>query len=195
MYDGHDNPLIVAYYYDANGEPTEGAYDNYGPTPGVFLTRKYTEPIMTYGENLNYTTSLIKQFLDNDYLTKCSDEVKSIISEVRVPCYYQNPVVYSFNAKWFLMSANEVCGGGGSIKGDIWNYWQNRTGYTSINDAANMGRVVTDSAGKATQWWTRTWSTDSGRTMRCVLVDGSVGNRTPSAANTGVLPACFIAKP
>lgn len=194
VYDGHSNPLIVAQ----NLNPTNNsAYDG---VEGVILVRKYTE---AYGQQFNpststnYITSAIKSFLDNEYLNRCNETLRNIISQINIP-YYNGSSMTQVASKWFLLSAYEVCNKGElgtiSYEGIMLDYWKNKTGLSSPDNmqTANSGRVVNDTSNKAQNWWLRTLVKTS--RIAAVTSTGSINNILPNYTNYAVLPACFIAK-
>lgn len=188
-YAGNSNPMIVAHYGTGvvNGETVEG----------VYLVRKYVEPTsQQFGGSVDYASSAIKNFLDTTYLNNCSEALKSVISNVSVQ-YYNGSSKTTVAGKLFLMSAYEVCNqgvGAASYEGVMWDYWKQKTGL-SAPDAMytnNNGRIMKDRNGTAQYVWLR--SRNSSSNVCAVYPNGNVGYNGPSNSS-GVLPACFVAKP
>lgn len=190
MYAGNSNPLIVAHNLN------DGNNGSYGGAKGVLLVRKYVEPTFqefnSSSSNVNYDSSTILTFLNNEYLEKCSEELRSIISEVGIP-YYNGSTIAYINGKWHLMSGIEVCGTNNSGEGQMWDIWKERTGLVSANNGTNSGRIGKDRNGNTQYWWLR--SRGSSSYICGVYINGSISTNDlgPSRSN-GVLPACFIGK-
>lgn len=190
-YDGHDNPLIVAQYLDASNN------ESYGGAEGVILVRKYVEPIAQIyspnGQESNYIGSTIQAFLDEDYLAKSSDGLKSVISSITIP-YFRDEQTNGVQSKWFLMSETEVGGYHNSVEGIFWDYWKQKTSLASANNSANSGRVVTDRSGAATACWLRTSTATAPpyTSASDITKTGSVYHLNSCWVQNGVLPACFI---
>lgn len=179
-YDGNSNPLIVAQYLDSTNNSA------YGGAEGVILVRKYVEPTsQQFGSSVDYATSVVRTFLDTTYLNSCSDELKSVISELRITTYRT-----LINSKWFLMSGVEMGGAYSHGEGFFWDYWKQKTGLSSPNANANVGRVLTDRVGTSHSVWSRSKYMFN---VYYVQTSGSFGSDNYTKL-FGVLPACFIAK-
>lgn len=183
MYNGQSNPLIVAQNLNNTNNSA------YGGAEGVILVRKHVDPTsQLFSSYADYSTSLVKDFLDTTYLDNCSDTLKSIISEIDIP--YNNTTVKS---KFFLMSDTEVCAieGDNIIEGMMWDYWKQKTGLSSPNNNNNDGRIMKDRNGTAQTVWLR--SRSSSTQVNIVYTTGSI-NRSYVNVSYGVIPACFIGK-
>lgn len=190
-WNGNDNPLIVAQKLDSSNN------SSYGGAEGIICIRKYPEPFnqkfspSVTGDGWDYRTSTIKTLLDGEYYNNCTDELKAIISEIKIPYYVTS--VLSITCKWFLMSTYEVCATatGAGNEGIMWDYWKQKTGLTSPNSAANDGRKVLQRGSESgSVLWLRTRSSSN---VHEILSSGAISNTYPNST-MGVLPACFIAK-
>lgn len=186
-YDSKDNPMIVAQYLDASNNSA------YGGSVGVILIRKYADPVSQTFGNPNYYNSAVQAFLNGDYYTKCSDELKSVMSDIQVPYYDTGAILRAFAAKLWLMSDVEVLGDLSSYKtGFAWDVWKIMTGLTTPSYGENSGRIGRRTDGVATPWWLRSWY--SGDSICFVLNNGSLTSGRVSSTYCGIRPACFIAK-
>lgn len=210
-YNGHSSPLIVAQYLNSSNNSA------YGGAEGVILIREFVEPTaktaFAIGDNAyyeGYAGTTMKTFLDTTYYDNCSDELKSLISEISIPCYRVaqwpdsfSPYMESVSCTWFSMSAYEVCNKGAygeaGYEGVIWDYWKERTGLSSPDNMheANSGRIVRDVDGNSYSVTLR--SMDSGTGVCCIsgpYVSGYEGaiNSTGLSTVDPVFPACFVAK-
>lgn len=187
-YNGQSNPLVVAQYLDSTNNSA------YGGAEGVILVRKYVEPIeQIFGSSVDYTTSTIKNFLDTTYYNNCSNDLKSIISDIGVP-YYNGSSTTAVTSKLFLMSDREICANYSStarIEGEMWDYWKQKTGLSSPSNATYSGRIMKDRSGTDRNVWLR--SRYNSNTVCYVTTSGAVPSFGPSY-HLSVLPACFIAK-
>lgn len=188
-YDGNSNPLIVAQYLDGSNN------SNYGGVVGVILIRKYVEPIsQQFGTNIYYDQSTVKNFLDTTYYNNCSEEIKSVISDINVTCRTSGSSSTSIESKWFLMGCCEVGGTYYPEEGIFWDYWKQKTGLSTASNTANSGRIVNGMNGNAVGWWLRSYGSNS--PYVCLVSNNGTmtsGYAQYNASN-GVLPACFIAK-
>lgn len=193
-YDGHSNPLIVAQYLDNTNN------EKYGGAEGVILIRKCVEPTsQRYGSTNSYITSDVRAFLNTTYYENSSNELKSVISEIKALFGTE-----SFTARWFLMAAVEVGINYTPQEGIFWKYWQQRTGSSNLqNNYDNMSttrRVVgINGAGAAALLRTSTGTKGTGSSRKECIAGINSNGGTANAINCtstdyGVLPACFIAK-
>lgn len=190
---GNDNPLIVTQYLNSSNN------SSYGGVEGVILIRKFIEPIsQQFGSSNVYTNSLIKTFLETDYVNNCSDELKTLISNISIEYDpYSSPSTKLPNQKWFLMSAREVCNAGAAssvAEGIMWDYWKQKTGLSAIDNinTPNTGRIMKDRNGTPQNFWIRSYGGNTSE-LAVAGTNGSVYSSAPGYAY-GVLPACFIGK-
>lgn len=195
-WNGNDNPLIVAQ----NLNPTNNS--SYSGAVGVILIRKYVDPISQRfspigSSGVDYTTSMVRDYLDNDYLSSCSDDLRGMLSNINVP-YYNGSAVTQLSSKWFLMSDYEVCSNrsaaatGSNVEGIMWQYWKDQTGLSAPNSGANDGRILRDNTNTARPSWLRTRYNNASSVCN-TSNNGSV-NFNDAVTYLGVLPACFIGK-
>lgn len=199
IYDGNENPLFIAQYLTATNN------SSYGNAEGVILLRKFVEPVsQTYGANAQYEQSTIKSLLDNAYFNKCSDELKSVISEIDIPYYNLSAdTVVNLRSKLFLPSATELCGYPGTgikiYEGIGWEYFVNKTGLLPIgpnnenysNNNDNSGRIMSGRDGINYNIWLRSRANHSN--VMYVTTNGAIKNVGPTA-KYGIIHACFMAK-
>lgn len=199
-YNGQSNPLIVVQYLDNTNN------NEYGGAVGAIMMRKYAEPTgIVFDDTSNsYQSSSIKSFLSTGYYDNCSDELKTVVSDITIPVMdLDGSTTYLPQNKWFVMGAIEVCafdelqGGSSRVEGINWEYWKNKIG-SSGSTAANAGRIITDRDGNACYVWTRTkFTAAGGHEVYGVMNTGAISqNFTVTTTNPAisVLPACFIAK-
>lgn len=190
-WNGNDNPLIVAQKLDSSNNA------KYPGAEGYICVRKYVEPLSQLFDNSSvlWSESAVFQYLQNEYLTACSDALKSVLTDIS-PCTYEWGYKYP-TSKWFLMSCYEVCNQGSSdslgYEGIMWDYWKNKTGLSSPDGlwGSNSGRVMQDRDGSAQTIWLR--SLYSGDSMCVVGTSGDVVYQW-YGGELGILPACFIGK-
>lgn len=191
-YNGQSNPLIVAQHLDSSNNST------YDGAEGVILIRKFVEPTsQIFGVNNAsslYNVSTIKGFLDTDYLDKCSDTLKSLLSEIAIQYYNGSSTTLIGNNKFFLMSDTEINSrvAVAGIEGFAWKYWKDITGLSAASSAANSGRIVKDRNGNAVNTWLRT-RYDQNYNALYIYTNGGINGRS-TTTEYGVLPACFIGK-
>lgn len=186
-WNGVDSPLIVGTkqaIMDANGVRHLA----------IGLTRKFIDTSSIYGANTNdgrsYKTSTILSYLNNDYLDKCSDELKGVVADVTVSWYSNMSSTHgTATGKVHLLSNVEVYGTGSNGEGYAWELWKNRANITAPNNSANNGRIVYNSSGVAQQWWLRTMFSTTGDYY--MEKTGAV-SYTTSGASLGVLPEFWI---
>lgn len=197
IWGGNSNPLIVAQLLDSSNNAS------YGGAEGLILIRKYIDPSAQAFDlddsNTNYSTSGIKNFLDTDYLDKCSESLKNVISEINVPYYYNS--IISVPSKWFIMSGVECGGSTTAGEGFFWDYWKKVSGLSTPSNAANAGRSALDISGDRPNRWLRTRAGSSSRWLVGYLANtGQImcssfsGQGQGPSIGLGVLPACFIGK-
>lgn len=190
-WNGESNPLIVTQKLDSSNN------EKYGGAVGYCLMRKYvsteTMAYSTSGQR-NYALSDIYAYLGGDYLEKCSDELRSIISDISVTCDNSNVTTTSnfvlVPAKWFLMSENEIWSRaiGDGIK---WDYWQEQTKLSKVSADSNTGRIGRDINGNVHTWWTRSRANADLSNAYRVNEQGGSMNRPLDELCT-IRPACFI---
>lgn len=201
-YGGVSNPLIVMQNLNSSNNSV------YGGAEGVILMRKYATD---YGVQFNssatasnYANSNIYTYLQNTYLSKCSDNLKAMLSNISVPCYNTSRQMVQVTGKWFLPSAYELCSeganGAAGYEGIIWQYWKDATGFS-----APMPMYTENNAYKITNTSNTpqlAWSRSNYGTSAIVAVDGSYGwlltgiggYLTANGTGISMAPACFIGK-
>lgn len=192
-YAGNSSPLIVVQSLNSSNNLS------YGGAEGVILMREFVEPTSQQFQTVgnNYTGSLVQTLLSGNYYNNCSDELKSVISEIDIP-YYNNGSITALSAqRWFIPSGAEVMATYNAGEGFGWDYWKQKTGLSSPSDNANSGRRAFSRSGAATAYWLR--SKNPNYTYVCDILDnGSLyasGNPTLSTGLLpGVLACCFIGK-
>lgn len=184
-WNGNNNPLIVGTYTTI--QCTDGE-----SRKAVGLVRKWIEPtVQRWGNNNNYATSSILNYLNNTYLTYCSETLKSIIREVYVK-WSNGTSVIDVAGKWHLFSGIELYGTYNAGEGTVWEYWKKSTGLSSPNNNSNSGRSRQGRDGKNYVWWTR--SRNGASNINNVVLDGYVGVLDSGRYDDslGVLPHCYI---
>lgn len=184
VYDGNDNPLIVAQKLDSSNN------SSYGGAEGVILVRKYVEPTSQgWGGTsaTSYGASAVKSFLDTTYYDNSSAEIKNLISPITLKVLGSTLT----NNKWFAMSTIELGFYFLNVsEGIFFDYWKDKTGLSSPNDNSNAGRILRSRDGVARNTWMRTVYQGF---PRYVNTNGE-NNNASVIGNMGILPACFIAK-
>lgn len=176
-------PLIVGHYLDETNNT------NYGGAEGVFVFRRYCEPLkQTFGDKPTYDTSDIRTYLQNDYLNACSDSLKSVISDITLQWGgYNAKPTGTVTDKVFLMSIRELgyTPTDTTSAGELWDFW-------NIMGIQPTERIAYDNTGTTAQpWWTRS-KADSTQ-VRIVRESGSAGSLVPTR-QFAVRPAFFISK-
>lgn len=184
-WDGNSNPLIVGNYttIEKDGQKYKA----------VGLLRKYVEPVsQVYQSNYSteYATSTILSYLNNEYLDKCSDAVKALISEVEVPSNISNSNIPLVSGKWHLFSGIEVMSTYNTGEGEAWPYWKDKTGLSTPSDNTNTGRIGEDRNGAKRTWWLR--SRGQSGYICVVNIDGFINYQHGPSLSSGVLPFCYI---
>lgn len=179
--EGYSNPWIVGHY--GRGYGTGGS--------GVYLFRKYTTMSSVSWATYNFETFAdgdIQRFLENTYPSLCSEEIRSLASEISLP-YRISGGQAEIKTKFFINSPLEMMGGMGY--GEPWDGWKKKTGLSSSSTLANEGRVFYfPDGGKSLGVWTRTWN-KSGYAMS-VGGDGTIYSSTGIKSSKPLLVCCFI---
>lgn len=185
-YGGADSPLIVVQYLDSSNSGV------YGGVEGVILIRKYVEPVgYKFGDTANYIDSNIITFLRTDYLENCSTQLKKMLSAIEIPSFDGASTISVFS-KWFIMSDTEVYSNFSPyVEGFAWDYWKQKTGFSSPSTNSSPGRILRSRDGEARFVWLRTRSAPY--TLTAISQNGGIFN-PGSTSSYGVLPACFISK-
>lgn len=191
-YDGQSDPLVVAMY-------TSSSVSGYtGTKAGAFLIRQYAfyTPDLMFdpeGSMAKWNdASPISQFLNNEYLNKCSDKLKERVTSVLYPAYSSTGITAH---PWSISSAVEVMGASMSGDGTAWDFWKQVVMSTSTSDTANSNRICYDRDSKVVKCWLRTHGGSLDQAC-CIDSDGSVYRRQASfsTTNMGVRPICFIGR-
>lgn len=184
-YNGQAFNWIVGHYGTAtmaDGSTKEGVY--------LFADHIVQRLSLSSGSDQYYNNSRVNTWLNDTFLTNCSDTMQSIVGEIQLPVYTDTTV----NAKMWSMSIAEVMGQdpAASTGGGVpWDAWKDRTHLSSPSTSSNSGRVMKESNGSAYYWWLRSYSNPT--TAWCVNANGSISTSTLGNPG-GILPACFIAK-
>lgn len=193
-YDGEDDPLIVAQYLDSSNN------SSYGGAEGAILQRKYITNVgqlwnPTRDNNAGYDTSAVKDFLGSSYYNNCSEQVRSVISNINIVAVTTSGSA-TITTKWFLPSLEEVYGAptsttGGGLEGEPFDYWKNKTGLNTPSNDNNPGRIVKvlSDSGENGYWWLRTRVANG---VEGVTNTGLIGVHYVDNPGLGVLPCCFI---
>lgn len=201
-YNGQSNPLIVVAYLDG----TNSAYkDTSGNNiTGVILQRSFvTDKGQRWdNSNNNYATSEVNTFLNGTYLSRCSAELQSMISDVKIATAVSSGAT-TVSAKVFLPSIEEVYGDasannapGIGKEGSYFPYWKTKTGLSSPSNSANSGRIVTENSasGNATSSWLRSRYTTNTSSAWIMDSNGSLSTGAGYYSSCGVLPCFVVAK-
>lgn len=154
-----------------------------------------------FGTTPDYDGSAIQKFLDTTYYDNCTAILKSLISPINIR--YSDTMVN--NNKWFLMSEIEV-----GIKGYMnytdgffWDYWKQRTGLSSPQQAASTSPSNTVNSGRSMTYANGTLGTAyairsrySATSTNAVSSIGTSGALRIQYIDSvcGIIPACFVAK-
>lgn len=185
-YAGVSSPLIVGNYQDITA--ADGTTHR-----AVGLMRKFPE---LYGQPFSsgsslYTSSSIFSVLNGTYLQSCSEALRSVIAEVRVPYYNGSSLGYA-TGKVHLFSGVEIGATYNSGEGQIWQIWKDRTGLSSANNAANPGRIIRGSDGVPKYVWLRSYG--NATNIGYVVTDGSVSIGPPSGTQANSLAQFWVIK-
>lgn len=157
----------------------------------IGLVRKYADPTtQVFGSTNDYSASPILSYLNNDYLSKCSEALKNIISEVEVGSY-NGSTIQKVSGKVHLFSGIEVGGTAQAGEGEFWPYWKQKTGLSAADNTANSGRIVNSTSGAPQYWWLRSRGTTSPQ-VSDVTADGQVYYGAAPNATIAVLPQFWV---
>lgn len=203
IYNGQSNPLVVMKYLGGTGAiytAEDGSY-----LYGAILQRSYVtdvNQIWNGSDNTNYNVSTINTFLNNTYLTRCSDAIRDAITPIKASTVISSGTA-KVSCKWFLPSLEEVygvasaAGGPGTGKeGGASQYWKDKTGLSAPTNNSNSGRIVKQGSndGQAASWWLRTRSSDDVVDAWRVTINGGIDQYNVFKTGVGVLPCCIVAK-
>lgn len=177
-------------YNDTNSPLIVGTYQTIDGKLAVGLVRKYaTSSTQTYGNDANYRTSQVFEFLNNEYLGKCSEELRGAISTSQVP-WYDGSSMQQVPGKWHLLSGIEVYGTDNSGEGEPWIYFKNRSTLAQPGNGADSGRAVTRDSGATTNYYLRTRTSNT--SVESVASTGAITSITVPSQTRSLLPICYI---
>lgn len=196
--DSQDAPLIITQYLTGS----ESAHQ-YGGEKGALLTRQYPleEPqVFSFNETLDYGESNLNESLNTLHLDRCSEELKSVLSEITTSQNTTSSGGQQFftTSKVFLPGDGELMASSAAgADGTASPYWKEKTGLSTAASTANTGRIIKNKNGVARDVWTRSFATDSGvvKGLRIIKTDGSLSQNTEPVspvASHYVLPVYFI---
>lgn len=192
-FDGESNPLIVVQYLDSTNNSA------YGGAVGAILLRKYLTPGYAFATQVNrgtYSVSLLRSTLNSDeYMSKCSDELLSIVSPLTLPTWTWPETVYVGPDKFFPPSRTEVLAYySGTSSGVAYQYFIDKNGSASPTSGAVSWRRF-NTTGTDFSTWLRDTAAAADTSVISVLSDGRiVSTRSTNSTSYGTLVACFIAK-
>lgn len=181
QYDGESNPLVIAQILDETNN------EAYGGAEGVILMRKYLQPdSKVYGPNGKYNESTIAPYLNDEYLSACSTELQSVVSDITIQYGdYQATPLGTMTTKVFLPSYDEIVATiNGKGSGSLWDYWK-------FSGGSNVVHIAYAIDGAAKTWWTR--SRTSQYQVRGFDRNGSIISPTTTSA-AGVRASFFVGK-
>lgn len=159
---------------------------------GVYLFKdKALSTNMAFGSSPYFDESPINTWLNNTYLSTCSETLKNLVGEISVPVYTSRTA----NAKLWLMSVAEIMAEEPTVNnggGVAWDAWKIRTGLSSPSATGNTGRKIENEADTLVYWWTRSYQ--NWNTAFYVQNNGVVSNGNALSTKYGVVPALFIPK-
>lgn len=196
VYNGQSNPLIVVQKLDSTNNSL------YGRANGLILQRQFTSDRGATAwsqNNLTYSTSSVNSVLNGFYLGQCSDELKSLISNITISTQEYSSVS-KLSVKWFLPCVEEmygvptVTGGPGQgIEGLYFPYWKSQMNVDSPSNAANTGRISYQmETTTARPYWTRTRNSSATTNVFTVSATGAITSSAATATTMSLLPCCFM---
>lgn len=220
---GVKNPLILVHYTGprpgGNSFPM-CSYELDGQKAircGAILMRKYVQPTAIAWESRDYRypqnnsamsmifrSSELYEWLQTEYYNACSDQVKEVLQKTIFPVSDGLNVGYS-SAYWYIPAAHEVLGTDRYTQGlndrtlnvgDMFQYFIEKTGFTSIYTGPTPGRVFTDVEGNLVpKIYTRSLWKDLYPYM--ILPNGEIQYSTmlTTTQQSGILPTMMIAIP
>lgn len=193
-WNGEDNPLIVAQYLNSSNNTL------YNGAEGVILIRKYIAPTdiqwktASEGANPQYPYANLAKYLNGEYLNKCSDTLKSIISPIAYTYGHTDvtAVTTYIATQTFVAPSMTEVGAANNYGGIFFDYFKQAMNTTTIIASANMGRAFQKLDKTYGVYWLRT---NGGQYYAYTIgPTGAVSSMTTSENKNGVLPWCFVAK-
>lgn len=142
-----------------------------------------------------YSETEIFSWLNGDYLSRCSAELRAAVAPVSVPTKQNvSSAVTMVSGTMHLLSGIEVGMTLNPGEGQFWELWQQRTGLTSPSNSANPGRVVNAPGMTEPQRW---WLRGVGATQSTAMAGGTSGDLAGILVGSdsdvaAVLPCCWI---
>lgn len=183
-WNGGNNPLIVGTNTTINGKRAVG------------LVRKYLDGRNILWNSETYAGSNVLKWLNTTYLNACSDIVKQVVAESSV-LVNEAGTLTSVSGKWHIFSGVEVGGTYNAGEGHFWEYYQEKLGTTTPNDAMNEARGATFRGGGygSILYWLRSNYNNSTSQRRLVSNQyGQFSYATSVNAGSGfdVLAHCYV---
>lgn len=190
-WNGEDAPLIVTQNQMIN-------LANGTTKKGIFLQRKYvTDDLVSWRTGVGtltaeYDLSTINQYFQTTYLDKCSDQLKPLLAETKVPYdryYAADNHWFTVNAKWSTISINQNYGNSNSSEDPSWQYYTAAMG--SATHSASPARIVTTKGGVKANYWTRNQAGNN--TAKAFYIDGTGALQSANLTDAAnLLPVCAI---
>lgn len=164
---------------------------------GTWMLRSHLSAGGIFGNNNNYPTSTVAQWLEETFLPTLDAEIQGLVKDVKIPYKGSSGGVQSgsngFQCKAFLLSGMEVGiptsnGGDYPIDGSKLSYFQ-----SGNSSAANSIRTATYN-GSAKRWLTRSPSLDIPTRVVYVQATGNYFYGSPDGVGYYYRPA-FILPP
>lgn len=193
-YGNEEAPLIVAEYLDSSNNTA------YGGAEGGILMRKYVAAGTTQWDTStsnSYNLSTVYDYINGSYYEGCSDELKTIVSDITVPYNdVSTKTIEEVSGKVFIPSTDEISlPSATTTVGIRFTYWSAALATsTSTNSPNRIGYNVT---GDKKAWWTRTagntGTSDAGKAY-LVTTSGTTQYNSKTLATPTVRPFFFVSK-
>lgn len=184
FYAGNNSAWKVVHY----GTATLG--ENSIVRDGVYLQQDFVYECVPL-TSANYSQSNMISLLNSGQIyDKLSDEIKALVSEIKVPYTYSN-TSHKISCQFFIPSATELGGEIASNVGDdgvMFDYYKQFIS-TPTNGIVTE-RIQRTESGVATDCWTRT--SIVGNLVRMLTSSGSMSNNGAGPYYASIV--CFIAK-
>ena len=153
-----ENNEYVDYILVHKGKPSI-RYDD--SCHGAWLLRKDAITSMTFSDTDNsYATSKAHKYLNNEFINRFSESMRSLIKTVKIPYKKGNsaenyPCMLreeGLETKAFLLDVCEVLG----RETDTYNYWETGDKLQYFTNLNTIAKICKNSDGAAIFWWLRT---------------------------------------
>lgn len=179
-WNGEDNPIIVGHYTTINGKRAVGLLRKWADSKYQVFNEPSAGPI--------YPGSTVLAYLNGEYLDKCSDALKSVITEVSVKWNNGSSLV-DVSGKWHLFSGIEINRTRNPGEGELWEYWRQK--FEQMSTEAY--RIRTGEGKAFAGWWLRSRDIDRDTSVWGMGSSGIITSEPVNLSYTDtVYPHCYI---